>query len=232
MSGSQGTGSPEDASLAWRLKPIQRLILLSAAYQQDSRIRPEPIVSDPQDRYFWRMPVRRLEAEAIRDSMLSVTGSLNLQQGGPPVYPPVDPSLRADGFLGYNWPEGVDDAASRRRSIYIKVKRSLIYPELDVFDCPEITATVPQRNVTTTPNQALTLLNDPMIITQAALFAERLQKEAGTDPQQQVTRAYELALGRLPTEREQALSLQFLKTRKLSEFCHSVLNLNEFVYVP
>jgi hypothetical protein len=218
-----------------RLKPIHRMILLSSTYRQASEIRPGSARVDPQNRLLWRMPVRRLEAEAIRDSILAVAGSLNREMWGPPVYPPVDPTLRADTFLGMNWPEGEDSLKTWRRSVYVKVKRSLLLPELEVFDCPEITATVAQRNITTTPTQALTLLNDPLILRQAARFAERVHKEAGTDLAAQVRRAYLLAVGREPTSRELALSLRFLRARgsdqkALADFCHSVLNLNEFVY--
>jgi len=223
----------------WRLKPLHRLMLLSAAYQQSSTIREAAAKTDPENKLYWRMPVRRLEAEAVRDSLLAVAGTLDRQMGGPSVYPPVDPSLRADTFLGFNWPEAQDDPKTWRRSVYIKVKRSLIYPQLEVFDCPEITSTVAQRNVTTTPTQALTLLNDPLILRQAALFAQRVEREAGADPAQQAERAYRLAFGRSPTASERTLAVQFLKNRKsppdstpLADFCHAVVNLNEFVYVP
>jgi cytochrome c553 len=234
--GGQGTGNgPSPVSRPaqpWTLKPIHRLMLLSATYQQSSAVRETAMKADPQDRLYWRMPVRRLEAEAVRDSILAVAGSLNREVGGPPVYPPVDPTLRADTFQGYNWPEGEDSPKTWRRSVYVKVKRSLILPELEVFDCPEITASVAQRNITITPTQALTLLNDPLILRQAGLFAERVRKEAGPDPGKQGERAYLLAFGRPPTAREAALSLRFLEHRSLAEFCHSVFNLNEFVYAP
>jgi len=215
-----------------RLKPIHRLILLSSTYQQSSDARAEAMQTDPLNRFLWRVPVRRLEAEAIRDSMLAVAGTINLEMGGPPVYPPVDPSLRADTYQGINWPEGEDTPRTRRRSVYVKVKRSLIYPQLEAFDCPEISASVAQRNVTTTPTQALLLLNDPLIHRQAALFAERLEKEAGKDPKAQVERAYRLSFGRSATPREQSLAQAFLTHRPLADFCHAMLNLNEFVYVP
>ncbi len=217
----------------WSIKKMHRLMLLSRAFQQDSAIRPEALRADPQNRLLWRMPVRRLEGEAVRDSILSVAGSLNLEVGGPAVYPPVDPSLRADTFQGFNWPDKtVDDPSTWRRSVYVKVKRSLLLPQLEVFDCPEITYSVEKRNVTTTPLQALTLLNDPLILHQASLFAARLEKERPHDPWAQIDRGYWLCLGRSPTDTERKLSLSFLKTRSLAEFCHTLLNLNEFVYVP
>ena len=222
------------------LKPIHRLILLSSTYQQSSDLptkpvaakQADPLVVDPQNRFLWRMPVRRLEAEAVRDSILAATGALNREMGGPPVYPPVDPSLRADTYQGVNWPEGEDSPKTWRRSVYVKVKRSLLLPQLEVFDCPEISASVAQRNVSITPTQALLMMNDPLIRRQAALFAERLEKEAGKDPGKQVERAYRLAFGRMPTASERSLALAFLKKQTLTDFCHAVLNLNELVYVP
>lgn len=219
----------------WHLKPIQRMILLSNTYQQDSVIRGSAIAADPQNRLLWRMPVKRLEGEAVRDSILSVSGALNREMGGPPVYPPVDPSLRADTFQGPNWKDGEDGPSTWRRSVYVKVKRSLLLPELEVFDCPEITYTVAARNISTTPLQALTLQNAPFILRQSELFAARVAKEAGTDPGQRIDRAYSLALCRLPTGREKALSLDYLRKRGaggLRDFCQALFNLNEFVYVP
>lgn len=222
-------------SCDWRLKPLHRLMLLSSTYQQNSDIREDAQKADPQDKLYWRMPVRRLEAEAIRDSLLYTAGTLNLDMGGPPVYPPIDPSLRADTFQGPNWQDGKDDTTTWRRSVYVKVKRSTLLPELEVFDCPEITYTVAQRNVTTTPLQALTLLNGPLILRQSGLFAQRLRRECPNNPTQQIERAFRLALSRAPTPREATLSLAFLQKRGpngLEDFCHALFNLNEFVYVP
>ena len=216
----------------WRVKNLHRLMLLSQTYRQTSEIRPEAVKADPQNKLLWRMPVRRLEGEAVRDSLLAVAGTLNLELGGPAVYPPVDPSLRADTFQGLNWPNEAEDSPKTwRRSVYVKVKRSLLLPQLEVFDCPEITYTVAQRNITTTPLQALMLLNDPLILRQAALFAERLQRDRPGDTWAQVDRAYRLCFGRSPNPKERQLSLMFLKTRSLAEFCHTLLNLNEFVYI-
>jgi len=212
---------------------------MSAAWQQDNRLRSDAALADPDDRLLWRMPERRIEAEAIRDSILYISGSLNLQAGGPPVYPPIDPTLRADTFQGPNWHDGEDGPSTWRRSVYVKVKRSLLLPQLEVFDCPEITTTVAARNVTTTPIQALALLNDPLILRQASLFAHRVTEAVGSNRTKQVARAYELALGRPPTARELNLSLDFLKSRAasgrpdpLADLCHALFNANEFVYTP
>lgn len=222
-------------NLNWRLKPLHRLMLLSSTYQQASEMRRDGMKADPQDKWYWRMPVRRLEAEPIRDSILTLAGTLNLQMGGQPVYPPIDPSLRADTFQGPNWQDGEDGPSTWRRSVYVKVKRSTLLPELEVFDCPEITYTVAQRNVTTTPLQALMLLNDPLIVRQASLFAQRLQQERPNNPRAQIEWAYQLAFGRAPSAQELSLSLAFLQKRGVSalpDFCHALFNLNEFVYVP
>ncbi len=231
MSATSLIPHPSSLAFGWRAKPLHKLILMSRAWQQSSAIRADALEKDPQNRYVWRMPVRRLEAEAIRDSLLAVAGTLNFEIGGPAVYPPVDPSLRADTFQGFNWPVGEDSPKTWRRSVYVKVKRSLLLPQLEVFDCPEITYTVAQRNVTTTPLQALMLLNDPLILRQASLFAERLQRECGKDLAKQIDRAYTLCFGRAATQKETLLSSNFLKTRSLVDFCHAIINLNEFVYV-
>ncbi|MEP6756026.1 MAG: PSD1 and planctomycete cytochrome C domain-containing protein [Chthonomonadales bacterium] len=214
----------------WKLKPIHKMILMSDTWQQASAIRKEAVAVDPLNKLFWRMNVRRLEAEAIRDSILTVAGSLNTEMFGPPVYPPVDPTLRADTFQGINWPEGEDSPKTWRRSIYVKVKRSLLLPQLEVFDCPEISTSVAQRNTTTTPLQALMLLNDPLILRQASLFADRLKREVGDDPRKQIDRAYWLATGRSPNAVEVNSSLTFLKTHPLGDFAQAIFNLNEFVY--
>jgi hypothetical protein len=223
----------------WRLKPIHKLILMSEAWQQDDRVRADAVKIDPENKLYWRVSPRRLEAEAIRDSILLDAGSLNLQMGGPPVYPPIDPSLRADTFQGPNWHDGNDDTSTWRRSVYVKVKRSLLLPELEVFDCPEITTTVAARNVTTTPTQALTLLNDPLILKQAQLFAQRVAKSAGPDPARQIDEAYEVAFGRRASPRELAMSLEYMRNRAasgrsnpLADICHALFNANEFVYMP
>ncbi len=222
----------------WRLKPIHRLIMLSSTYRQSGRARPEALRTDPLNRLVWRVPVRRLEAEAIRDSILAVSGSLNLEMGGPPVYPPVDSSLRADTFQGVNWPDSEDSPKTWRRSVYVKVKRSLLLPQLEVFDCPEITSSVPQRNATTTPLQALMLLNDPLIRRQAREFAARLRREAGAEAAAQVRRAYALALNRSPIADELRTGVGFLSLPpgrggdRLVDFCQALFNLNEYLYSP
>jgi len=224
----------------WSTKALHRQIMLSETYQQGSAIRPDLMQKDPLDRLLWRYPVRRVEGEVVRDSILSACGTLNVTIGGPPVYPPVDLSLRADTFQGPNWQDGVDGPSTWRRSVYVKVKRSLLLPELEVFDCPEITNSVAARNITTTPTQALTLMNGLFVSHQAELFAQRLVREAGKDPLAQIRRAYRIAFQRYPSPEELAAGIRFLnkeRTERLTEsaalsgLCHALLNFNEFVYV-
>ncbi len=225
----------------WSTKQLQRWIMVSSTYQQGSAIRSDYQLRDPLNRQLWRMPVRREEGEVVRDSILYTAGTLNKQMGGPPVYPPVDPTLRADTFQGPNWQDGVDDASTWRRSVYVKVKRSLPLPELDVFDCPEITNSVAARNVTTSPTQALTLMNAPFVLHQSSLFAQRVAKEAGLNRKAQINRAYMLAFQRMPTDVETKSCLQYLNAHKagkdgygadgaLSDLCHALYNFNEFIY--
>jgi mono/diheme cytochrome c family protein len=216
----------------WRLKPLHRLILTSNTWKQSSALQPSAAKKDPQNRWLWRMPMRRLEAEVIRDSILTTAGSLNPELFGPPVYPPVDPTLRADTFQGINWPEGEDSPRTWRRSIYVKVKRSLLLPQLEVFDCPEITYSVPVRNSTTTPLQALMLLNDPLVHRQSAEFARRLEKECGSDRDRWIDRAFSLCLGRRPSPTEKSTAAAYLQAHPLADFCHALFNLNEFLYSP
>ncbi len=226
----------------WNTKALHRMIMLSSTYQQASDIRQDPMKRDPLNRLLWRMPVRRVEGEVVRDSILAVSGSLNLEVGGPPVYPPVDPTLRADTFQGPNWHDGEDGPSTWRRSVYVKVKRSLLLPELEVFDCPEITNSVAARNITTTPTQALTLMNGPFVLHQSAQFASRILKEVGANRAKQITRAYRIAFARSPTVDEARSCLQYMGrhpqratsdggNEALTDLCHALFNFNEFVYV-
>ncbi len=222
-----------------KLKPIHREMLLSKTWMQSSAVRPDAAKVDPLNKYLWRMPLRRLEAEAVRDSILKVAGALDLTMGGPPIYPPVDPSLRSDTFQGMNWPITEDDMSTWRRSVYVKVKRSLLLPQLEVFDCPEITASVAARNSTTTPLQALTLMNDPLVQQQANVMTAMIYQNFGfvadTSPEKDrgvVEYVYQRALQRSPTPREAKLAYKVLTTQGRSRLCLLMFNLNEFVYVP
>jgi len=194
----------------WSLKQLHRVILLSNTYGQSSLRRSEVGDKDLSDELLSRYPARRLEAEQIRDSMLLANGRLNPSMGGPGVYPTIPASVLAGQSVpGNGWGKSNDTEASRR-SVYIHVKRSLIVPMFELMDLPDTTTPCEQRNVSTIPTQALTLLNSEFMNDEADYFATRLVNDAGTDPRAQVKRAYWLALSRAPTEGEIGLALGFL----------------------
>jgi hypothetical protein len=189
---------------------------------------------DPENRLFWRMPRQRLEGEIIRDQILAVAGTLDRTLGGPNVFPYIDPDL-FEKSSKRDWPGKPDsDPATWRRSLYVFSKRSIRYPFFETFDQPNLVNSVDRRNRSTVAPQALILMNNAAVVLQAAKFAERLVAEAGHDPAKQVTRAFQLALGRAPSADELAKSVAFVRAtpRGLAEFAHVLFNLNEFVYRP
>lgn len=218
----------------WSIKAMHRLLVTSSAYRMASDDLEANRKIDPDNRYLWRMPRQRLEAEIIRDSILVVTGSLNAKTGGPGIHPYIDPSLW-QGSSGRTW-KGLPDSDPEtwRRSLYVFSKRTIPLPMLEVFDKPDA-LTCPRRNRSTTAPQALILMNNSFVLLQAKRFAARLEKEAGGDPGAQVDRAFLLAVSRPPAGNERALSVEFLKTHPkdgLVDFCQALLNSNEFVYQP
>jgi mono/diheme cytochrome c family protein len=219
----------------WSVKAMHRLMLTSATYQQSgSGFSPKrtgskaPATVDPQNLLLSRMNRLRLEGEVIRDSLLAISGQLNLQMGGPGVFPPVPKELFAGSKGG--WPVNKEVREYSRRSIYIFARRNLRFPFLEVFDAPDSNLSCPSRERSTTAPQSLTLLNADEVSTAARLTAARLEREAkSTDDR--VTLAYRLTLGRPPTAKELDLARSFLKQSPLNEFCRALFNLNEFVYV-
>jgi Protein of unknown function (DUF1553)/Protein of unknown function (DUF1549)/Planctomycete cytochrome C len=243
---------------SWSIKEMQRLILNSRTYQETSQFQNEGNLRiDADNRYLWKMPLNRLDGEAIRDSILMVSGGLNLKQGGPGVFPEVDREV-LKGAAYQRWPETKDGPEMWRRSVYVTEMRTISAPLLDLFDPPDSITSCPRRSVTTVAPQALQLLNNKFVVGQSALFAERVRNEAGSDPSAEIRRAFNLALGRGPEPREFQASQAFLERQKqyhvkqerallekgtdpalilppekaaLIDFCHSLLNINEFVYV-
>jgi Protein of unknown function (DUF1553) len=141
--------------------------------------------------------------------------------------------LQSDVLKSMNygiWKQSEDGPAVWRRSVYVYRKRGLPYPLLEIFDLPNQNISCGARNISTVPTQALTLMNDEFVLRQAQLFANRLQ-ETETNPARQIDLAYRLALGRPPADAELQTNLEFLKTRKLVDFTHVMLNLNEFLYM-
>ena len=216
----------------WSVKAMHRLMLTSEAYQMSSHDIAANLAIDPENRQFWRMPRQRLEAEALRDSMLAVAGTLDRTLSGPNVFPYIDPDL-FEKSSRRDWPGKPDDDSSTwRRSLYVFSKRSIRYPLFETFDQPNLINSVDRRNRSTVAPQALILMNNATILFQAKKFAERVQREAGPDPVAQVRHAFRLAIGRAPDADETANAAAFLATGQLSELCHVLFNLNEFAYRP
>ena len=216
----------ELARQGWRLKAMHRLIVMSAAYRQSSRFDAASAAIDADNRLLWRKSPLRLEAEAIRDAVLAVSGELNPTMGGPgyadfrtfnfnsQFYEPIDPVGRA-----FN-----------RRSIYRAWVRSGTSPLLDVLDCPDPSTTSPKRVVTTTPLAALALLNDSFMLRMAERFAARLQRER-PDEESRIARAYQLAYARDALPEEISLARPFVAEHGLWAFCRVLFNSSEFVHV-
>jgi hypothetical protein len=235
----------------WRMKRMHRMMVLSETYRMSSAANARAMQLDPTDALLWRYRPRRLEAEALRDTMLAVTGTLNPKSGGPSFFPKISQAvLETQSMPGNGW-KASEPQEALRRSIYIFVKRTLIVPELDVLDFPGTEESCQQRNVSTVAPQALTLLNGEFIHEQAAALANRLIRETGRDDLARVERAYRLAFSRAPSESERTAVLEFLDRQRgqivadspeeetvksvdfkaLSAFCLVLLNTNEFAYL-
>jgi hypothetical protein len=221
----------------WSLKSIHRLIMTSATFRQSSNLHSLAAEQvDPQNRFLWRMPRRRLEGEAIRDSILAVSGRLNPEMGGPAIYPPLPDGMEDRTYYKHSrfW-EPSNGPESRRRSVYIFNRRQLDFPLLAALDAPVFSSPNEQRAVSTTPLQALLLLNGKLVNEEAEHFARRVLAVAGTDPATQVRVAFEMALTRLPAPEELQEALEFNASEPdgagLAGFCRVLFNLNEFVYV-
>ncbi len=232
----------------WSLKRLHRLILTSESWRM-SRDRDETYAKeDPDNRLLWRMPYRRLEVEALRDSMLAVSGQLNRAMFGPSMYPAVPPqALEGHSDPEKIWKPFVEKDASRR-TVYAFIKRSMVVPMLEVLDLCDTTRPSDGRAVTTVAPQALTLFNGDFVNRQARHLADRLRHEVRNDSKAQVERAYRLALCRNPTKTEADTAANFLegeaakiqqeariapapaRSQALTQFCRALLNLNEFAY--
>jgi hypothetical protein len=234
----------------WSVKKLHRLIVTSNAYRMSKKWNPEYGAQDPENRLLWRVHYRRLEVEAIRDAMLAVSGQLNAQMFGPSMYPQVP----REALLGHSDPTLIwkpfDEKDASRRTVYAFIKRSMVVPMLEVLDLCDTTRSSARRVVTTVAPQALTLFNGDFVNREAEHLANRLEREAGSDPGKQVVRAYRLALCRPPSASERDTLVQFLEReagrltresaptlpagearhRALQQMCRVLFNLNEFVY--
>ncbi|MBX3277333.1 MAG: DUF1553 domain-containing protein [Acidobacteria bacterium] len=216
----------------WSWKAMHRLILQSSTYRQASRYDAQAAAKDPENRLLWRFNPRRIESEAIRDAVLVASGNLNRKMGGPGVYPPIDRAVIDTGSRP-RWPLDAKEGSDVwRRSVYIFVKRSVLVPLLEVFDCPVTTVSAPVRSASTVSPQALALLNNEFVLEQAEAFAVRVKREAGEDANAQIVRAFEIALGRPPGEKETGWAREFLSEgAAMRDLCHALFNVNEFVYL-
>jgi hypothetical protein len=243
----------------WRMKRMHRLIMLSNTYQQSSAYRPQAAEAAPD--LWWRFERRRLEGEVIRDAMLSVSGLLNLKMGGPGVFPPLPPGIVMPGSKYVNWEVEKDPAEANRRGVYVFVKRNLRYPMFQTFDFPDTHESCARRYQTVTPTQSLALLNDELVLEWAVALAARVLNDSGVPLDAQVDRAYRIVYNRAASAKERATILEFLQSQAsilreqlarnekvyvpeslpagvdpahaaaFVDFCHTLLNSNEFVYM-
>jgi hypothetical protein len=219
----------------WSLKKLHRLIMTSNTYRMSKRSNPEYLAADPENRLLWRVPYTRLEVEAIRDSMLAVSGTLNPTMYGPGMYPFVPrQALEGSSDPDKIW-QPFDEKEASRRTIYAHIKRSMIVPMLDVLDFCDTARSSSKRVNTSVAPQALTLFNGDFVNRQARHLAARLVKEAGSEASRQIELAYRLAFARPPSPNETASMVRFLASegggqRALEQLCRVLLNMNEFVY--
>ena len=230
----------------WSMKRMHRLIMNTEAYQMaSSHYVKSNSETDPANVYLYRFPQQRLEGEVIRDIILTASGNLDLTIGGKPYFPAVEASVRKAVAKGI-WKVNDDGPDVWRRGLYAYYKRGMRYPMFDVFDQPDPNVTCEERSTTTVPTQALTLLNNEFVLTQARLFAKRVWEQAGAEQDAQVRGAYRIALSREPSPREIEMNVRFLNEHyelqrgrqsenaaldALADLCDVILNLNEFVYI-
>lgn len=223
---SQPSTFNRQPSFAWRLKPLHRLIVTSYAYRQTSASNPKGMAVDAGNTLIWRMPLRRMEAEALRDAILQASGKLDRRIGGP-------------GFLLFKYrvvniaifePLDTYGPETWRRSVYQHAARSNREELLGAFDCPECAQREPRRPSTTTALQALTLLNGAFTQQQAGFFADRVKKESSGSIDTQVRRAFQIAFGRSPESAEFKAGIDLFRADGLTALCRALLNANEFLY--
>jgi hypothetical protein len=239
----------------WSLKQMHRLLMTSETYKMASTFAPSAnLEKDPTNVFLWRFQLRRLEGEAIRDIILSASGQLNLEAGGPPFFPSIPKALR-ESYRAGKWELTKEEPSNWRRSIYSYWKRGLKYPMFEVHDQPDPNVTCERRNTTTVPTQALTLSNNQFVLIQARYFAERVARDAGDGTEKQIQALYRVALGRAPDQQELKSALFFVQKQRdyhlklepapgseassansvalaaLTDLAHVMLNSSEFVYI-
>ncbi len=239
----------------WSLKHLHRLMVLSAAYCQDSRVAPgnpshrKALTVDRDNHLLWHARRRRLEGEALRDAMLALSGELNLRMFGASARPKLP-----DKISKYAWKPDPRPQDQHRRSIYVLAQRNMRFPLFDAFDWPDMHNSCARRLTTTTAPQALLLLNGDFALERGEALATRLHERFGDDDAQMIANGYRLAWGRQPSPEEIQLGLRFFDTQTeafrtrrfadgagvdrkavrcaaLADFCHALLNTNEFLFI-
>jgi hypothetical protein len=211
----------------WSLKKLHRLVMTSETYRQANGFAEK----DVENRLLSHMSRRRLDAESIRDGILSVSGALNLEMYGPAVAPPLSDEEMDGNKDDYKWPTTVRAEQANRRSIYLYVKRAFRFPFFEIFDAPDPAQSCARRESTNVPPQALALLNNKLTSEQSRIFANRLRKERPGNLQDQIAHAWRLAVGRLPDSFEAERSAAIASRGSLEDLCLAMFNLNEFLYV-
>ncbi|PHQ32702.1 PSD1 and planctomycete cytochrome C domain-containing protein [Rhodopirellula bahusiensis] len=211
----------------WSIKHLHRVIVLSSTYRQSTQQNETFAARDADVRLFWRYPSRRLDGEAIRDSILAVNGRLNLKMGGRGF----SQFNKRGGLSGFVPVESFKDDGLRRMIYAHKVRRERD-AVFGAFDCPDGGQSAARRIESTTPIQALNLFNSPFVIEQAKAFADALHERAGYDVDEQVEQAYWLGLNREPTSEELTDAVSVVEEFGLETFCRALFNCNEFLFVP
>ena len=218
---------PTDPADRWRLKRIHRMIVTSRAYRQTSLARSDALAADSGARLLWRYPPRRLEAEPRRDAILAVSGSLNPTMRGP-GFDLFEPNTNYVKVYNTKTTFTDDDF---RRMVYQSKPRAELDSFFGAFDCPDAGQVQPHRTVSTTPLQALNMLNGAFLLDQANRFAARVEREVGSDPSRRVSRAFELAFGRKATDKELAAGTSLVTAHGLPILCRSLYNASEFITI-
>ena len=243
----------------WSMKKLHRQIMLSNAYQTSSLSTDTAAAVDPDNKLLWHYPRHRVEGEVVRDAMLMTSGKLNPQVGGPGMRPELPAGVNAAGYSA--WPVEKDEAEANRRSLYVVVKRILTYPMFEAFDAPSSEESCSRRFATVVPSQALTLMNDKLVLDWSRALAGRVLNDAGLQPGQQIERAFRLTFSRAPKVEEVKTVQGFLdkqaalvaarlaKNEKVLlpdnipsgmdparaaafvDFCHTLMSSNEFLYI-